>query len=287
MIIKRPYRFLCDFTKIYNFMIDNFSINNKNGCAPTFFEYAQVMHWTEKTQNHRFAIWEDNDSVVAFCWYLDKVGQAYFNLKPGYEFLVEDMLKHAEDRLKDAEGKLELFIFSEQSKIFEYVKNQGYKKIWEGNEGIYDFNDGPLTYELPEGYSFEIPGHFDCKKRIEASWRGFDNTGELDGGIEREYHLFAAPNATPNLDVIVKDKNAEYVCCVGIWWVPQIKLAYLEPLSTVPEHRHKGLAAAALSELYRRTSALGARYMTGGGNEFYFKIGYKPLITKTVWSKEV
>ena len=51
-------------------------------------------------------------------------------------------------------------------------------------------------------------------------------------------------------------------------------------LCTVPEHRHKGLASAALSELQRRTSRLGATHMTGGDNEFYSKIGFeKELIT--------
>lgn len=285
MIKKKPYRFLCDFPKVYDFMIKNFTIDNKCGCSPTFFEYAQVMHWTEKTQNHRFAIWEHDDEVVAFCWYEDRVGQAYFNLKKGYADLADEMINHAEERLKNDDGKIELFIYASQENIINCANKRGYKKNREGIEGIYDYNKPPLDYSLPEFYSFEKPGSFDMKKMIEASWRGFDNIGKPDGGVERGFHLCASPNATPELDVIVKDKNGDYVCYAGMWWVPQIKLAYLEPLCTVPEHRHKGLAAAALSELYRRTSALGAKYMTGGENDFYFKIGYEPMIKKTVWTK--
>ena len=43
--------------------------------------------------------------------------------------------------------------------------------------------------------------------------------------------------------------------------------------------------AAALSELYRRTKALGVTHMTGGDNEFYKAIGYKPAVKWTRWKK--
>lgn len=49
----------------------------------------------------------------------------------------------------------------------------------------------------------------------------------------------------------------------------------MEPLCTIPEHRRKGLAIAALSEHYRRLKPLGATRMTGGGDPFYQKIGYQ------------
>ena len=39
-------------------------------------------------------------------------------------------------------------------------------------------------------------------------------------------------------------------------------------------HQHNGLAAAALSRHDAVLRPLGAERMTGGGNEFYRKIGY-------------
>lgn len=63
------------------------------------------------------------------------------------------------------------------------------------------------------------------------------------------------------------------------------KLAYMEPLCTVPAYQKKGLAAAALSEMYRRTKALGAPHMTGGTNPFYTKIGYEKVVEWTYWEK--
>jgi predicted N-acetyltransferase YhbS len=60
-----------------------------------------------------------------------------------------------------------------------------------------------------------------------------------------------------------------------MWWVPENKLAYMEPLGTVPSHQRKGLAAAALSRHDQVMRKLGAEIMTGGGNLFYKKIGYQ------------
>lgn len=111
------------------------------------------------------------------------------------------------------------------------------------------------------------------------------NTGESEGGIETAYRYDAAPHRTSDFDVVIVDDKGKYACYAMMWMVPENRLAYLEPLSTVPEHRKKGLAAAALSELVRRTAPLGATHMTGGGNEFYFKIGYDPIITATNWKK--
>ena len=44
--------------------------------------------------------------------------------------------------------------------------------------------------------------------------------------------------------------------------------------------------SAALSELYRRTKELGATHMTGGFNDFYKAIGYKPAEKWTYWKKQ-
>lgn len=96
----------------------------------------------------------------------------------------------------------------------------------------------------------------------------------------------ATPHATLELDVVVKNEAGDYVCCAGIWFVPKNNLAYLEPLATVPKYRGKGLAAAVLSELYRRTSIKGATHMTGGEERFYFSIGFEENCKFTVWNRK-
>lgn len=284
-IRRRPYRSLVDFSEVYQFMLDHYSVDWKRGTPAPFFEYAQVLHWTEKTQNHRNAIWEHDGNMVAFCWYNNAIGEAYFNVSDDYESLIPEMFDYAEARLSNEDGSLELKLSMSQTGVLEEAQKRGYAKVEEWVEGIYDYSTGPLDSPLPEGFSFEEPGHYDVKRMIEASWRGFDHDTEPDGGVERGYHVMAAPHATPELDVLIKSPDGEYVCYAGMWLVPQNHLAYLEPLCTVPEYRRMGLASAALSELYRRTVATGATHMTGGVHPFYFSIGYQGILRRSVWRK--
>ena len=91
----------------------------------------------------------------------------------------------------------------------------------------------------------------------------------------KQFQLLTDINLVWDFLVDIYDReNGEYACFAGMWWIPQNKLAYMEPLCTSPEHRRKGLAAAALTRHYRRMKALGATHMSGGGDPFYEKIGY-------------
>ena len=97
--------------------------------------------------------------------------------------------------------------------------------------------------------------------------------------------LSPTPHETPQYNIIIADENEEYVCFSGMWWVPQNHLAYMEPLCTHPDHRKRGLAAAALTQHYRTLKPLGATHMTGGDDEFYKKIGYGKGYHWTIWKK--
>lgn len=274
-VIKRPFRELCDFYEVYHFMRRNFALDCRNGCYAPFFEYSLATPWSDNSQNHRFAIWEDRGEAAAVCWYEGGIGEAYFNVSEAYSFLIPEMLEHAEERLRDSQGKLQLKVFASQKKVLEEAARRGYQVVYGEKQGLLDFSKVKLDYALPAGYSFETVRPYDMEKLVDMTWRGFDNTGEPYGGVERDRHTNAAPNATPELGVVVKTQAGEYVCYAGMWWVPENKLAYLEPLCTVPEHRGRGLARAALTEMYRRMSGLGATHMTGGANGFYYMIGYE------------
>ena len=274
-IVKRQYRELCDFPKVYDFMVKNYAIDCRNGSCAPFFEYSLATPWFDNIHNHRFAIWEEDGEVVAFCWCESRLGQVFFNMSEGYEFLIPQMIEHAGERLRADDGKLQLMVYASQKALLEEAQKQGYKEVWREECGILDFAKKTLDVPLPEGYVFEDYDKIDKKKLTDMTWRGFDNEGESDGDVDYHEHISAAPYATPQLNVLIKTTDGEYVCFAGMWWVPENKLAYLEPLCTVPEHRHKGLASAALSELQRRTSKLGASHMTGGDNEFYSKIGFE------------
>ena len=284
-IKKRPYSCLTDFSKVYDFMIKTYTIDWRNGKPATAFEYSQLLYWTDHTQNHRIGIWEENEQIIGLCWYDGQIGESLFNLMPGYEIIIPDMVTYSQERLSKEDGSIELKIYKGQKSIIEEVQKQGYELVNEELDGIYDFSKNKLNFELPSGYSFKPLFECDRKELQNATWRGFDNTGESEGGVETVYRLDTAPHRTPELDVVIVDDKGDYACYASMWMVPENRLAYLEPLCTEPKHRRKGLAAAALSELVRRTKPLGATHMTGGSNEFYFKIGYEPTVIMTTWKK--
>ena len=173
----------------------------------------------------------------------------------------------------------------------------------EYEERNFDFRN-ELNYTLPDGYHFVEPENVDGLKLAKLLWYGF-GYGERKPfeGWELQDESFSwtpaksykgvlgpmiapAPHITHEYDVTITDENGEYVCFSGMWWVPENRLAYMEPLCTYPDHRRKGLAAAALSRHYHRMKALEATHMTGGGNPFYEKLGYGKGIHWTFWKRE-
>lgn len=240
------------------------------------------------TYSYKNRIWEDNGKIVAFCFNESPVTDIYFSLKPGYEELASEMIAYADAHMPIKNGEIQLILFGGQNALMNAAKQAGYDQKSEIWDMQFDFDD-ELDYPLPEGFHFVSPKECDMDKISKCCWKGFDH--EQNEGVwnhqyeQNNYLLEAAPHATMNLAVIIADEKGEYACYAGMWWTPENKLAYMEPLCTIPEYRHRGLASAALSELYRRTKALGATHMTGGVNDFYKAIGYKPVVKWTYWKK--
>ncbi|MDE7430030.1 MAG: GNAT family N-acetyltransferase [Lachnospiraceae bacterium] len=289
-ITTRQFSVLADCGKIYQFMLDIYERDWRNGVPGPFFEhaYASFAYWMDITYSYKNRIWEDNGEIVAFCFNESPVTDIYFSLKPGYEELASEMIAYADAHMPIKGGKIQLIRFGGQEALMNAAKQAGYYQKSESWDMQFDFED-VLDYPLPEGFHFVNPEEYDIEKIGKCCWKGFDhepNEGAWDHQYEQSNYLHAlAPHVTPKLAVIIADEKEEYAYYAGMWWTPQNKLAYMEPLCTIPEYRRKGLAAAALSELYRRMKALGATHMTGGDNEFYKAIGYKPAEKWTWWEK--
>lgn len=287
-ITKRNFRILCDFMEVRRFMVEIFEPGFRNGVPAPFLEYALSSDWMDLSYTHKYCIWEENEKIVAFVFYENPVSDTYFNLRPGYEELAEEMIAYAESSMPRKNGEHKLVLFEGQNAVMEAAKRAGYGKTGGYNEMAFDFNK-PLEFPLPEGFHFVEPEKLDAGKISECCWRGFDREqqeGVWNGDGEDVRRIMLAPHATPLYPVAIENEQQEYVCFAGMWWTPENRLAYLEPLCTVPQYRRLGLASAALAELYRRMKPLGAAYMTGGGDAFYARIGFEPSIGWTFWEKK-
>lgn len=285
-ITHRQYRILSDHMDVYRFMTEIYERDWRNGVPAPFMEYALCSDWMDKSFVHRNRLWFDGEKIVALVFYENPVTDVYFSLRPGYEFLAEELVAYAQSNMPKKDGKQRLVIFGAQTALVEAAQKSGWRKEFGYWEKVRDFSE-PLERPIPEGYRF-AQAPLDVAKCCECCWKGFGHEAEegpWDGDIEYSGALLTAPHDTSCLDVAIENEAGEYVCYAGMWWTPENKLAYMEPLCTVPEHRRKGLAAAAMSELYRRTKALGATHMTGGGDPFYDKVGFKPEIEWIFWVK--
>ena len=290
-ITTRQFSVLADCGKIYQFMLDIYERDWRNGVPAPFFEYAfsSFSYWMDISYSYKNRIWEDNGEIVAFCFNESPVTDIYFSLKPGYDELAPEMIAYADEHMPIKGESIQLILFGGQSALMEAAKKMGYHQVSEETDMQFDFED-VLDYPLPEGFHFVKPEEYDVIKVSKCCWKGFnheESEGPWNNQYEQNNYLKrVAPHATTELDLVIADELGEYVCYAGMWWTPENKLAYMEPLCTIPEYRNRGLASAALSELYRRMKKLGATHMTGGTIEFYKKIGYKPAEKWTYWQKE-
>ena len=285
-ITHRQYSILSDHMAVYRFMTEIYERDWRNGVPAPFLEYALCSSWMDKSCVHRNRIWFDGQQIVALVFYENPVTDVYFSLRLGYEFLAGEMVAYAESDMPCREGQQRLVIFGAQAALVEAAKKAGWRRAFGYWEKVRDFGE-PLERALPAGYRF-AKAPLDMAKISECCWKGFDHEAEegtWNGDYENCFALLAAPHATHDLAVAIEDEKGEYVCYAGMWWTKENGLAYMEPLCTVPEHRRKGLAAAAMSALYRRTKGLGATHMTGGGDPIYDRVGFKPVVEWAFWEK--
>ena len=303
-ITTKQFQVLTDINLVWKLMTDVYNHERTNGNAAPFFEYAVTSPWTDWDYLRLNRIWLDGDTPVAFVYYEDSVTGINYVLRPGYEALAGDMIEYARSAFPKFSESQEMLLLSGQKALIEEVLKRGYKPVYEEVTCVFDFSKGKLSFSLPEGYHFVDPVKADPLKVARCLWEGF-NSKELGPFVDWEkptknggaspHELYQnvlgatiapSPHSTYEYNVIIADENEEYVCFSGMWWVPENHLAYMEPLCTVPGHQRKGLAAAALSRHDEILRPLGAQQMTGGGSEFYKRIGYQGIQTLIHYRKE-
>ncbi len=302
-ITTKQFQLLTDINAAWQLMTENHAPFFARGIGAPFFEYAITSTWMDTRYTYLNRFWLDRDKPVGFVFYENPVSLIFFHLLPGYEALAEEMVAYADAMMPGKPGEKEFVLFAEQVALREAAEKLGYHLEYTSVDWMIDLDKKELKYPLPEGFHFVDPTRMDPVKLAACTWKGFGHEdkgpfenwdGEDDGrpwNPQKSYldivsSLMAPPpHSTYEYEVIIADEKGDYVCYSGMCWVPENQLAYMEPLCTVPEYRGRGLAAAALSEHCRRLRPLGARYMTGGEDPFYQKVGYTDQSLWHHWKK--
>ena len=302
-ITTRQFQLLTDAGLIWDFLTDIYDREKGSGVAAPFFEYALQSSWMDTSYCYLDRLWLDGDRIAAFVFYEAPVTDIYFSVRRGYEFLADELVAYAVSSMPNFDGKQRLVLFNGQEYLMEAAAKRGFAQTADYEDRYFDFRK-ELDHPLPSGYHFVEPEDVDGFRLAKLLWYGFDHGDEgafegwdqpdrsMDWTPAKSYKgvigpmTAPAPHSTHQYDVIVADENGDYVCFSGMWWVPENRLAYMEPLCTHPDHRRKGLASAALSRHYHRMKALGATHMTGGRDPFYKKLGFGKGIHWTFWTRE-
>jgi GNAT superfamily N-acetyltransferase len=97
----------------------------------------------------------------------------------------------------------------------------------------------------------------------------------------------SAPNFKRDLNIVIEAPDGDWVTYCGMWYEPSSRYAYVEPLATDPDYRHRGLGRAALIEGIRRCGQLGAEVaFVGSTLPIYRSIGFREVYATRKWSRK-
>jgi GNAT superfamily N-acetyltransferase len=278
-----------DFEKVSMFFGNNYVPYLRNGhWAGATWEYAQALPWFDFVRHYKIGLWMENDVVVAICTYISKPGEAFIFTAKGYEFMKPELLEYAEKNLYavNEEGKktLQVKASTVEPEFTDLLLSKGYLHSWDYDFTVYDYSKGLPKVELPKGFSIiTFDEENDYRKAANSVWKGFDH--EDDNDLDCYMLGLNIPHFRKDLLFIAKADNGDY-CSYGLIWLDEVNhYAFLEPMSTVPQYRRKGLGKALLYEAINRTAEMGATYMIGGGREFYKSIGFEKYYTIQYYKK--
>jgi predicted N-acetyltransferase YhbS len=216
-------------------------------------------------------------------------GEAFLQRHPDYGFVLPDMLDFAEDRLRNRERNLlTIPIYDHDEGFQDMVRARGYQRdgqytLW---DSVYTVRDQLADSKLPEGYRLQsMADDNDLERRRKAFGLGFNHLDPNDWpSLLSNQELQKAPDYRPELDLYVVAPDGEFASFCIAWWDERNRIASLEPVATVAEHRRQGLARAVVLEAIRRVAALGAeRVFVGSDQAFYLSIGFERAYAAHHW----
>ena len=288
-----------DYKRVMAFLSETFDPElQASNWFPSRWEYMHFHPYFDKSNADKIRIWEADGDIVAIVHYEMHLGEAYFEFRPGYEFLKEDLFMYALDNLYKtaSEEDKELIVFINESEEDQGLTDLAVTRMFERLEeypqcmSVFDISDNSLDYSLPEGFSVcSLADEDDLNEISRVLWRGFNHEGEPDIKQELEDRklMQSAPNFDKRLNIVVKTPDGHYGSYAGIWYESSQNIAYVEPVATDPDYRRMGLGKAAVLESIKAVHSLyGAnKAYVGTAMDFYLSFGFKDLYCNWAWKK--
>ena len=301
MSIKlREYNPPNDFKLVGDFLIENYRPDNRDGnFLQPAWEYIHGHPRLDEKSLDKIGVWEDSGEIIGVVHYEHTLGEAFFEIHPGYIHMKPSMLDYAEKNLyvktEDGRRHVKVWVNDHDREFASLLSSRGYEKddsaVRPLSQLIVTCPFQPDT-SLPEGFRLKcLADDNDLVKLDRVLYRGF-NYGDEPPATEYEARYKARqkqqtmPGYRKDLNITVVAPDGNYVAYAGTWFVPRNKYAYIEPVCTDPDYRRMGFAKAALLEGIRRCFELGAEVAyVGSVQPFYLAIGFRKLFTCNCWIK--
>ena len=293
-VIQRCYQHPQDYQKISQFLIDNFQPGNKDGnWLEPAWEYMHGHPALQPDHLGKIGIWEEDSQIVAVVNYEEGLGDAFFQFKQGYHSLRREMLDYAEAHLITPEGRLNAYINDTDPDFIALVASHGYTHQPRRDRPLarFDIPDPFPLITLPKGFHLlSLAEQPDWAKVHKVMWRGFnhgDNPDMIHEEFEMRRKMFDTVSSRRDLKIVVAAPDGDFVSICGMFYQPQGRFGYVEPVATDPEYRRMGLGKAAVMEGIRRCVGLGAREAFVGSNQpFYMALGFEVQYVTQCWQKK-
>jgi GNAT superfamily N-acetyltransferase len=218
-------------------------------------------------------------------------GEVFFQQRPHYDFLLDEMFDYAEATLVDPKTRtLRLPIYEYNEPLQTIAERRGYRKNPDSLGHNAEFTISKLPEKkLPEGFevrSMAEGGNLELRCKVQDL--GFNRPDPVEWTTPTDYkEVQQAPDYREDLDLYVVGPDGEYVSCCIVWFDDVNKIGFFEPVCTRPDFRRQGFGREVMMEGIRRIAALGAtKAYVGSSQEFYKAIGFQMKYATYNWIKE-
>jgi RimJ/RimL family protein N-acetyltransferase len=207
-----------------------------------------------------------------------------------FEHLVDEMMDFVEHNCYSRGNIITTDANSEDKLLNSTLRRRGYTKT--GNfrfNGICDLSKVPLFVPLPDEFTIRLTQKKDIVRRSELFGLATGGIGTTPENYER---MMNSPSYCDAMDFVVEIRHSEVIAYCTIWNDPISKIAILEPLACVAEHRRKGIMKSTLLYGMNILKDRGTKYIyvgTGGKNiasqTLYKSVGFVEYGTNNEWVK--
>jgi ribosomal protein S18 acetylase RimI-like enzyme len=218
----------------------------------------------------RYAFEESPDVLYKTTWIVEngetEIGfitvqenEFYITVLVKFDYFMDDIFNFIENNFYSHGNTISTDANSEDKLLNSILEQRGYTETGHFRfNGICDLSKVPLHMPLPDEYSIRLTQKKDIIRRVELFGLA---TGGVETTPENYERMMSSPSYCDAMDFVV-EHHSEIVAYCTVWNDPISKIAILEPLACIAEHRRKGIM--------KNTLLYGMNILKDGGTKFVY-----------------